>query len=379
MQNHDPASLDSGWWALDGITYKAWDNTYLYSNADRVLDDVAHRIYESLSGGTRTTVTMTIASPCVVTWAAHGLASNTPIVFLTTGALPTGLTAGTIYYIIAPLTNSFNVAATPSGSAINTSGSQSGVHTAVASPNKNKNLTDPLFWLDIGPSNKYAMFDSLNGTVTAHPYQIDVSQSYTGRVDSLALLNVSNAVSARDIMSTINDGVVFDETFSMISTAGIDDWFSYFFDDVERKDTLLVTALPAYANTTIRVIIEGNGTSQVQAGHLSIGLAKDLGETQHDGAQIGIIDYSRKDVDDFGNYTLVQRPFSRRGHFQCRIPKAAVDGVEATLSQHRATPAVYVATNDYGSTLIFGFFREFTIDIDYPLESLVTIEIEGLT
>ena len=82
-----------------------------------------------VSGITPSTVTMTIASPCVVSLTAHGLADGTRIVFSTTGALPTGITANTVYFVKSPLTNSFNVATTSGGTAINTSGSQSGVHT----------------------------------------------------------------------------------------------------------------------------------------------------------------------------------------------------------------------------------------------------------
>lgn len=76
------------------------------------------------------TVTITIASPGVVTWTGHNFLATSPIVFTTTGALPTGLTAGTTYYVVSPAANTFQVAATPGGAAINTSGSQSGVHTA---------------------------------------------------------------------------------------------------------------------------------------------------------------------------------------------------------------------------------------------------------
>jgi len=82
------------------------------------------------------TVTMTIASPGVVTWAAHGLAGSDPIKFTTTGALPTGFTAGTTYYVVgASLTSdTFQLSETAGGTAINTSGSQSGVHTAINAP-----------------------------------------------------------------------------------------------------------------------------------------------------------------------------------------------------------------------------------------------------
>lgn len=78
------------------------------------------------------TFTVTIASPAVFSLTAHGFYEGMPVIFSTTGALPTGLTAGTTYFIItAGLTaNAFEVSATVGGSAVNTSGSQSGVHTA---------------------------------------------------------------------------------------------------------------------------------------------------------------------------------------------------------------------------------------------------------
>lgn len=74
--------------------------------------------------------TVTIASPGVFTSNGHGYANGTPVKLATTGALPTGLTAGTTYYVVNTATNTFNLAATVGGSAINTSGTQSGAHTA---------------------------------------------------------------------------------------------------------------------------------------------------------------------------------------------------------------------------------------------------------
>jgi hypothetical protein len=79
-------------------------------------------------------VTITIATPGVVTWfqGSHGMTGNEAIVFTTTGALPTGLTAGTTYYVLASgiTATTFSVAATPGGTAIDTTGAQSGIHTA---------------------------------------------------------------------------------------------------------------------------------------------------------------------------------------------------------------------------------------------------------
>lgn len=99
-------------------------------------DPYAFKIEWSTDCERTSVVTVTIATPGVFTWTAHGLVANTPIVFSTTGALPTGITAGVTYYVSATglTANSFSVSATPGGAAITTSGTQSGVHTAVAQP-----------------------------------------------------------------------------------------------------------------------------------------------------------------------------------------------------------------------------------------------------
>ena len=73
-------------------------------------------------------VTLTIASPCVITL-SNIFAEGTAIKLATTGALPTGLTAGTTYYLINVDGATANLAATLTGTAINTSGSQSGVQS----------------------------------------------------------------------------------------------------------------------------------------------------------------------------------------------------------------------------------------------------------
>ena len=76
------------------------------------------------------TFTVTIASPAVITKNNHGLVAGDQVVFSTTGALPTGLNNRTRYYVLSTglTANSFRVSTTNNGTAINTSGSQSGTH-----------------------------------------------------------------------------------------------------------------------------------------------------------------------------------------------------------------------------------------------------------
>jgi hypothetical protein len=81
--------------------------------------------------GNKGTVTVTIATPGVFTLNNHGLIAGDIVYLETTGALPTGLTADTSYYVISTglTANNFELSTTSGGAAINTTGSQSGVHT----------------------------------------------------------------------------------------------------------------------------------------------------------------------------------------------------------------------------------------------------------
>ena len=75
--------------------------------------------------------TISIASPAVFTLAAHGLIAGSIVKVATTGALPTGLAINTVYYVLATglTTSAFSVSATAGGTAVVTSGTQSGVQS----------------------------------------------------------------------------------------------------------------------------------------------------------------------------------------------------------------------------------------------------------
>ena len=73
------------------------------------------------------TATITIASPAVIT-STILYTEGAAISFSTTGALPTGITAGTTYYVYNVDGLTFNLL-DANGAVVNTSGSQSGTHT----------------------------------------------------------------------------------------------------------------------------------------------------------------------------------------------------------------------------------------------------------
>lgn len=140
------------------ITKKSFDDIEAYLNPTGIINAFAGRVvptnWLSCDGAavSRTTYatlystivpsigtfTVTIAAPAVVSLTSHGFITGDQIFLTTTSALPTGLVANTIYYVVRVDANSFNLATTLAnaiaGTKITTTGSQSGTHTAFACP-----------------------------------------------------------------------------------------------------------------------------------------------------------------------------------------------------------------------------------------------------
>lgn len=335
------------------------------------------------------TVTISVASPGVVSWTAHGQPEGTPVVFSTTGALPTGIVAGRRYYVRNPATDTFRLSEAVGGVEVVTTGTQSGTHTATAQVHKiyeslqagnighyPSHADSATWWLDLGATNRWKMFDGAVQSQTTNADSIDVDILADGRVDSVALLNVS-AASATVTMTDATDGVVFNETYPLVSDSGITDWYAYFFEAIVRLQDLVVDGLPPYANATIGVTLTDTGNI-AKCGAMVLGFSKELGGAQF-GLGVGITDYSVKQQDDFGNYTILERAFRKTSDMALVVQNSFIDQLQILLAQYRATPIVYVGVDDYGATVIYGFFKEFVINITYVEESICTLSLEGLT
>lgn len=154
------------------------------------------------------TFTVTVASPAVFTLNSHGLTLNDSVRFTTTGALPTGLAINTTYYIIAAglTTNTFEVSITLGGAAVNTTGTQSGVHTLVKTTpivltDNDYRLNPNNYAVDLGANDTYAitLADPPVSYVTGQQFSFKANTANTGA----ASLNV-NSLGAKAIKKDVN-------------------------------------------------------------------------------------------------------------------------------------------------------------------------------
>jgi len=117
------------------FAYIAPQNTVslVYSVYDNTNDEYIQYEEVTAAPDTETLITVTVASPAVVTDLFNELSDGDAIRFSTTGDLPTGITAGTIYYVLnTDVPDKFNIYTTSPTNLVNTSGTQSGVHKVSA-------------------------------------------------------------------------------------------------------------------------------------------------------------------------------------------------------------------------------------------------------
>jgi hypothetical protein len=261
-------------------------------------------------------VTITVATPAVVTYNAHGFVADTPILLSTTGALPTGLSTRTTYYVRNPTTNTFELSATAGGASIATTGAGSGTHTC------GKQIYQNTVDLNSGvkAGSWYAWFNMKR-----------VQQEAVAEIDVL-------------------DAALFD--------------------------------LPAYTAGVLTIsLLRSGGTVSVAA--IVVGKSFTVGDTLP-GPEVGVLDFSKKLADDFGNVYVSVRPYSDRQTIYARVPKASVDSVVSFLKAYRARPLYIVAdeSNTYSALQTYGFIADWSMPIapkEAPLYSTLTARLEGLT
>lgn len=107
---------------------------FLKANGAAVSRTTYAALFAAMNGGfSSQTFTVTIAAPGVFTKTAHGFTGGERLRLSTTGALPTGLNTTTDYYVLYIDANTFNLATTYGGTAITTTGTQSGTHSYLQS------------------------------------------------------------------------------------------------------------------------------------------------------------------------------------------------------------------------------------------------------
>jgi hypothetical protein len=233
---------------------------------------------------------------------------------------------------------------------------------------------DGTWWVEVSSTNRWKMFNAIVQEQTVQASEINTVLQSSTVVNSVALINLD----ATTVQITVTDsveGLVYDETYTMTSYSGIQDWYAYFFEPIIRDTQLAITDLPPYANADIGVTISSSGDAK--CGALVIGQFAVLGLSQH-GVSLSIVDYSTKTTDADGNVTIIDGAYSDKMEVDVVLDTAQIGQVKRTLTSLRTNPSVWVAQDNQSDLVIYGYYREFDIILSNPTISVCSLQIEGL-
>jgi hypothetical protein len=254
------------------------------------------------------------------------------------------------------------------------------IYESLQDGNLNKDpTTETLWWIEVGPTNRWAVFDTSVSTQTQQPTNITYTLEPSVGFNSLAILNLTDAT---EINLTITSpsagspGIVYTDTIDLGLTSPFSDWYNWFFGIRSRPTQYITTTLPVYVDGVLEIEILGG--TDLAVGVIAIGQQQRFGRGIRLGARVGIQDYSRKETNEFGEAILVQRAFAKKANFDLFIDKAEVDTLQNYLTSLRAVPVLWIGSTEYESTTVFGFYKNFDILLSYPEHADCELEVEGL-
>lgn len=234
-------------------------------------------------------------------------------------------------------------------------------------------------WADVGPTNRFAMFDLSRNSSTVAPSSITVVITPGKRINAIAVLGI--VASNIDITMTSGGPTVysFAQNLTSRNTSG---WYEYFYGEFGTNPSVILFDLPAITNCIITVTITAT-TGNVQCAALAIGTGVDIGRTLGN-PRNDALNFSRIERDAFGNSILRPRRTAPKTNQTVLIDKSRINKLIALRDALNASPAIWSGADDktldgyFDALLILGIYKQFLFDLTHPDHAIATLELEEI-
>ena len=262
---------------------------------------------------------------------------------------------------------------------------QTGVHKnfecLIGNTNKNPS-TNPLndsqlpFWLSLGATNRWAMFDEVIGNQTSNTTSITFQLTPGQVINTIGLLNVVGS-SVIIVATEPIDGEYYNETLSLIGSENIFDGYSYCFNPFITTPDIVALNIPPFLDSVINVTISGSGT--VKLGQFVYGEEFNLGESLT-GARPRIESYSIVNTDSFGRTTVIPRANRKLLTIDTAVERFRINSITRKMSEIIDQPSLWVGSDTNSSLIVYGILGEYAPEFGAEgSTSFINYEIKGLT
>ncbi|MCZ0963894.1 hypothetical protein [Paracoccus benzoatiresistens] len=237
--------------------------------------------------------------------------------------------------------------------------------------------TDTLsaWWVRVGATNRWRAFDNRLGGMTTGGATITYTLTLPRTLNAIAFFGL-NAQSVRVRVIAPGPPVIYDMTVTLASREDVSDFYSYVYNPFTFKPDLVIPETPMPSGASVEITISAGAAAQV--GEIIIGSDLGVGTTLTD-TSLGIVDYSKKDRDEWGGVYLVPRPVTKTVNFRFSIPTTDAARVQQIMQRVASKICIFYAIEgeDPFGTTVAGILRDYDLTLTAG-RSFGTIQAESL-
>lgn len=221
-------------------------------------------------------------------------------------------------------------------------------------------------WIAIGPTNKWAMFDSLQNTKTLNDTDFTITLNPTTYVNTLAALGFSGVTSIRIEVDDSGGTTIYDETYGTSDFSAIYDHYTYVFYQITALQKLIVEDLPPLPDTEIRVTFSG---ANMQIGEVAFGFAINVGQLVAEGTKSDRFRYREQQYNDFGYPVGAEPIVVELNTYDVLVPKLTNPSIQKLLDNLTGKNTLWIGDIGSDQSLItYGFFERSPIPFSMPYD-----------
>jgi hypothetical protein len=235
----------------------------------------------------------------------------------------------------------------------------------------------------VSATNAWGAFDAYCDTQTVGVvaegggYLIDVTISMT-RCNSIAFFNCAGDTVSLELLSQAGD-VLWSETVALVQRNSRS-WTDYFFNPRALVRKNFYRTFPVHYGSRMRVRIHGRTAARV--GMITRGYMRSVNRSLFP-MRFSINDYSTKETNTFGVTYFKKGKYKQLVTVSARVDVDNLDWFNRFFTDLRSTPTVYVCDNgqktfSFESSLVFGVYNDFQVDVPGPVYCDCSLQIEGL-
>lgn len=241
-------------------------------------------------------------------------------------------------------------------------------------PSAELNLNNPVHWTLVGATNAYKTFDIYTSTQSIATDLITFQVKDLGVVNTIGLVNIDAAL-ATLVGVNISDVEIYNKTVDLTSYATFSSYYDYYFTPFLRKNVYVFEDIPPAENAKFTITLTADGS--VAIGNFVGGYGYEMAGINYS-SSVRQKDYSIKEQLPTGEYFFAEGATSTIADFYFSLPNEKFDLLQRLIQQLRATPALYVGSELYESTNLYGIVLDAPSTLTYATHSECRMQIESL-